>query len=158
MLLDFMSYTALRLRTHCGSEWTAADLTAGRVAIQIEINASNAGYLQGDDQWAQTLCGIVANSGPLTTLPPWMTSTHGRVPIPSQLRTQSTKTYPTHQRCTAIALISDALRNFTLRLLPRPTRHLSATLPLHHFSPTGNSLAHHLLTYVTHPIHGNAQS
>jgi hypothetical protein len=50
------------------------DLTAGRVAMQIEINTINARDLQGDDQWAQTLCGIVATSGPLTTLDdinPW---------------------------------------------------------------------------------------
>jgi hypothetical protein len=68
MLLDFMSYTAQQLRTHCGSEWTKDELQQERIAMQIEINTIDARDRRPKEGWAQTLCGIVANSGPLTTL------------------------------------------------------------------------------------------
>jgi hypothetical protein len=83
MLLDFMSYTAQQLRTHCGSEWTKDELQQGRIATQIEINTIDARDRRPKEGWAQTMCGIVANSGPLTTLDdvnPWE-CTH---PVPAQ--------------------------------------------------------------------------
>ena len=85
MLLDFMAFVAQKLRQHCGSEWTQEELQQGRIALQMEINTIDAWDPSPipKDGWALTLCGIVANSGPLTTFNdanPWE-CTH---PVPSE--------------------------------------------------------------------------
>jgi hypothetical protein len=76
MLLAFMAFVAQKLRQHCGSEWTQEELQQGRIALQMEINTIDAWDPSPipKDGWALTLCGIVANSGPLTTfndVKPW---------------------------------------------------------------------------------------
>jgi hypothetical protein len=85
MLLDFMAFVAQKLRQHCGSEWTQEELQQGHIALQMEINTIDAWAPSPipKEGWALTLCGIVANGGPLTTFNdanPWE-CTH---PVPSE--------------------------------------------------------------------------
>jgi hypothetical protein len=85
MLLDFIAFVAQKLRQNCGSEWTLEELQQGRIALQMEINAIDAWDHSPipKEGWALTLCGIVANRGPLTTFNdanPWE-CTH---PVPSE--------------------------------------------------------------------------
>jgi hypothetical protein len=85
LLLDFMAFVAQKLRQHCGSEWTQDELQQGRIALQMEFNTIDAWDPSPipKEGWALTLCGIVANSGPLTTFNdanPWE-CTH---PVPSE--------------------------------------------------------------------------
>jgi hypothetical protein len=103
MLLDFMAFVAQKLRTHCGSEWTQDELPQGRIALQIEINTIDARDPdpRPKEVWARTLCGIVANSGPLTTVGSAI-STPGSAHTPYLQRHLSTGTCRTHRSQTPV--------------------------------------------------------
>lgn len=70
-----MSFTSLALRTHCGDTWTETSAEIGRQTLIMNIlqrlwTVGVRLYVPPEalDGWGQTLCAIVANSHPSTTM------------------------------------------------------------------------------------------